>query len=177
MLPNCTSQKNPTSSAPKVMIPSVQMAGSTEEPSGMRATRENRKTAASSDRRNRRAPAKKKLPAGGHDNRGSRTPKRQAQARHTFESQSDLTTRFRSMVRATPLDALAGFTASCKSKTKTTSASTRHEAPIASSCTRQGSHTEMHLTTSPAVFQRQPTVGENGQVDVKDAHQPSRCGS
>lgn len=50
-------------SAPSVMRSSVQMAGSTREPSGMRATRLNRKMAASSERKNRRAPAKKKLPA------------------------------------------------------------------------------------------------------------------
>ncbi len=50
-------------SAPSVMRSSVQMAGSTREPSGMRATRLNRKIAASSERKNSRAPAKKKLPA------------------------------------------------------------------------------------------------------------------
>lgn len=52
-----------TSSAPRVMTLSVQMAGMTREPSGMRATRLKRKIAASRDRRNTRAPAKKKLPA------------------------------------------------------------------------------------------------------------------
>ena len=51
-----------TSSAPSVMRSSVQMAGSTIEPSGMRATRENRKMAASRDWKKMRAPAKKKLP-------------------------------------------------------------------------------------------------------------------
>ena len=45
------------------MRSSVQMAGSTSEPSGIRATRENRKMAASREWKNMRAPAKKKLPA------------------------------------------------------------------------------------------------------------------
>jgi hypothetical protein len=40
------------------------MAGSTVEPSGMRATRLNRKMALSMDRKKVRAPAKKKLPGG-----------------------------------------------------------------------------------------------------------------
>ena len=51
------------SSAPRVMLPSVRMAGSTRLPSGMRATRLNRKIAASRERKNSRAPAKKKFPA------------------------------------------------------------------------------------------------------------------
>ncbi len=51
------------SSAPRVMRSSVQMAGSTRDPSGMRATRLNRNIAASNERKNSRAPAKKKLPA------------------------------------------------------------------------------------------------------------------
>jgi hypothetical protein len=45
------------------MRSSVQMAGSTREPSGMCATLLNRKMAASSDLKNSRAPAKKKFPA------------------------------------------------------------------------------------------------------------------
>ena len=52
-----------SSSAPSVMRSSVQMAGSTCEPSGMRATLEKRKMAASSERKKSRAPAKKKFPA------------------------------------------------------------------------------------------------------------------
>lgn len=53
-----------SSSAPSVMTSSVTMAGSTVEPSGMRATRLNRKMALSMDRKKVRAPAKKKLPGG-----------------------------------------------------------------------------------------------------------------
>ena len=51
------------SSAPKVMLPSVRMTGSTRLPSGMRATLLKRKIADSKDLKKSRAPAKKKLPA------------------------------------------------------------------------------------------------------------------
>lgn len=49
--------------APNVMRSSVEMTGITELPSGMRATREKRKIAASKLLKKVRAPAKKKLPA------------------------------------------------------------------------------------------------------------------
>ena len=49
--------------APSVMRSSVEMTGITELPSGMRATRENRKMAASRLLKKVRAPAKKKFPA------------------------------------------------------------------------------------------------------------------
>lgn len=49
--------------APRGVCSSARMAGSTRLPSGMRATRLNRKIAASREPTNRRAPAKKKLPA------------------------------------------------------------------------------------------------------------------
>lgn len=46
----CPMMSEPSaSSAPRLMWSSVRMTGSTSEPSGMRATRENRKMAASSD--------------------------------------------------------------------------------------------------------------------------------
>ncbi len=49
--------------APRVMRSSVEMTGMTELPSGMRATLENKKIAASKLLKKVLAPAKKKLPA------------------------------------------------------------------------------------------------------------------
>lgn len=60
----CPRMRVPSASwAPSTMRSSVRMAGSTRLPSGMQATRANMKMAASRERRNKRAPAKKKFPA------------------------------------------------------------------------------------------------------------------
>ena len=59
----CPTNTEPSAnSAAKVILSSVQIAGRTRDPSGIRATRENRKIAASKERKNVRAPAKKKFP-------------------------------------------------------------------------------------------------------------------
>jgi hypothetical protein len=59
----CPLSRVPSAScAPRVMRSSVLIAGITAEPSGSLATLENRNIAASSDRKNVRAPAKKKFP-------------------------------------------------------------------------------------------------------------------